>query len=226
MTVYFLHASNIVWVICFGLRDVLLLRILAISAILVSLPYYLFPPKLSGPSWVPIFWQSVFMLINIGWVITIILERRPPRMSPEERKLYEFTFRESCTPRELLLLLNVAEWQTAEQNETLLSAGELAERLIVITQGKVAVRQGKKELARLRDGDIVGDISFLTSEPSITDVLVLEPTQYVSWNRTALEEIYKQRIELKSAIQGIIGHNLVHRLNSPVSRVPELSLHG
>jgi hypothetical protein len=58
---YFLHASNITRVFSFGAKDVLWLRILAILASLIGLPYFYLQPV---ALWEPMVWAVVFMTIN------------------------------------------------------------------------------------------------------------------------------------------------------------------
>jgi hypothetical protein len=58
---YFLHAANILLLVAYSVRDILWLRLFAVAASLISLPYFIFQPE---PLWEPIIWSSVFAAIN------------------------------------------------------------------------------------------------------------------------------------------------------------------
>ena len=54
---YFLHAANILLLVAYSVRDILWLRLFAVAASLISLPYFILQPE---PLWEPIIWSSVF----------------------------------------------------------------------------------------------------------------------------------------------------------------------
>ena len=223
LTKQLLNVSNVLYLVGYGVRDVLLLRLLSITAMLVALPYYAYHVQNYK---VPIGWNLAFMVINLVWVVKIFLERRPPRFTPDERRLYEYTFCQSCTPREMLQLLAKATWSTAKEGETLVAQGATPGRLLIIHRGEAEVRNKGQQLATLRDGDLVGEVSYLTQEPAVADVVANGQLEYVWWNQETLQQLFDQRIELKVAIQNIIGHNLVDRLTSSLASVPEVSIHA
>lgn len=219
--VVFLYVANCIYLVSYGVRDVLLLRILAVVAMIVFMPYYLF--YLERPMWPAVNWNLAFMVINVAWIVKILAERRPPRFTPDQRKLYELTFRDA-TPRELLQLLHDATWQTAGPGEVLVEENKVCNRLIVVHSGSVSIRRRGKELVKLRDGDFVGETSFLAKEPSSTAAVAVTPVRYVNWTRDRVEDIFARRLDLKSALYVVAGRNLIEKLSSAEGRLPELSI--
>src|SRR5262249_22959727 len=73
-----------------------------------------------------------------------------PFSKPERKKLIEL-FRAREVP----------------QGATLLKAGELSDGLYVVLSGEVEVRKGEELLARLREGELFGEMSLLTRAPAI-----------------------------------------------------------
>ena len=59
---------------------------------------------------------------------------------------------------------------------TLLKAGELSDGLYVVLSGEVEVRRGEELLARLREGELFGEISLLTRAPAIATVTAARRT--------------------------------------------------
>ena len=101
--VWLLNIANIVYIFCYGVRDVLWLRILAVAAMLLLVPYYVWGPN--GLQLHCVCWQAVFIGINMAWIVYIILQRRPPKMNEDQKKIYQSVFKGSCTPKDMLLSL-------------------------------------------------------------------------------------------------------------------------
>ena len=54
---YFIHAANILLLIAYSVRDVLWLRLFAVAASLIAIPYYVLQPTML---WAPLAWSVVF----------------------------------------------------------------------------------------------------------------------------------------------------------------------
>ena len=68
------HTSFLLTALSFYVRDMVLLRILAIGSGVVGVGYNYFLP--AGPLWLVIFWLTVFVLINLTRIVGIVFERR------------------------------------------------------------------------------------------------------------------------------------------------------
>ncbi len=85
------HLSYFLITISFLLRDILLLRLVAMAAATANLMFaYNAPPD---PNLIVVFWQALFILINTVWCLRLVYERRGLKFSEEERELYESLFR-------------------------------------------------------------------------------------------------------------------------------------
>src|SRR5262245_17623764 len=76
-----LHASNVLYLFAFMVRDILSLRILTIVAAACLIPYFYFRPE---PLMTPIYWNLVFTALNIYWICRLLLERLPVKLSADE----------------------------------------------------------------------------------------------------------------------------------------------
>ncbi len=79
-----LNTANVLYIFCYGVRDVLWLRVLAVSAMFLLLPFY---ANQLEPMYECMGWQAVFIAINAFWIIVIIRERRPPVMTEAETRV-------------------------------------------------------------------------------------------------------------------------------------------
>src|SRR6201987_2403694 len=113
---YFLHAANVLLLVAYSVRDILWLRLFAVAASLISIPYFLLQP---APLWVPIGWSSVFAAINLLQSWRLFVERRPVKLTPEEEEVRRLAF-EDLPPRKVLQVLSVGSWTTVDTGERLI----------------------------------------------------------------------------------------------------------
>ena len=208
-SILLLTAANVLYVFCYGVRDVLWLRILAVMAMTLLLPYYAIKDLSAA-----IAWQGIFIPINLYWIVQIIRERRPPVMSDDEQKLYDRVFKGSCSAKNMLRLLSRAQWKEAAEGTRLIQRGADVDELLLIHEGAATVEVNGEEIAQLGVGDLVGEMCFMTRERTVANVSASGSIGYISWQRDALEELFAEKIELKSAMHEIIGRDLVQKITS------------
>lgn len=88
-TDYLIHVANILFMVGFAVRDVLLLRIIFVTGSFFAVGFYLqqSPPLLSSVGW-----SVVYVSIHAYWILRILRERRPVVLRPEEETLYQLVF--------------------------------------------------------------------------------------------------------------------------------------
>jgi CRP-like cAMP-binding protein len=204
-----LNTANVLYVFCYGVRDVLWLRILAVAAMFLLLPFYANRPE---PLIGCMLWQLVFIAINVYWIVAIFRERRPPTMNESEQQLYNDVFKSCCTPQDMLKLLEQAKWIDVKNGVQIVKQQSDLDQLLLIHSGIVSIQYNGDEIATLRAGNLVGEMSFLTGAKTIADVVADGPVRYLSWSRETLERMFATKIELKSAIYHVIGRDVVHKL--------------
>ena len=77
------NVSNIVFLVAFSTRDVLMLRILAFVGEGLILPYYYLQTE---KLWQPILWSLAFLAINAVRIVATVLEWRPTILSEKEER--------------------------------------------------------------------------------------------------------------------------------------------
>src|SRR5258707_11109960 len=149
-----INLSNIVF-LAFSVRDVLLLRILAIVGEGLTLPYYYFQDE---KLWPPLFWGAAFMIVNAIRIVAIALERRPVVLSDKEEQLYRVAF-SSIDKRDFLKFVSLAQWIDCSRGEVILKKGQhMSEAIVVIAGDLEAILSGNSRMA-LRPGQLIGDVS-------------------------------------------------------------------
>jgi Popeye-like protein len=205
----FIHVANILFLLSYLVKDILWLRALTIVGGLTLLAYYLSMPH---PVWAAIAWNAVFLLINAWQIRLLILERRPVQLDPDSLALYKLAFR-SLKPREFVKILKLARWNEVEPGQHVVERGKPLDQIMVIVGGRVRVEPETGASIELRPGCFIGEMSFTTGENPNADVVAIERTRLVSWPQKELHALLEQAIELRAAVQGVIGADLVAKLH-------------
>lgn len=205
------HLSFGLTALSFLMRDIMLLRILAIVSGVLGIAYnYLIP---EGPLWLVIFWLFVFLLINAARIVMLFLERRRVTFSEEERELYQTVFRHFA-PVEFMKLMRLAEWGSEPEGVVLATQAEALADLKLIYNGEVAVEKDGKEIARSRDGTLIGEISYIHGGAATATVRTLRPTRYVSWPKDELRKLLKRNPTMDVAMGTVFNVDLVQKLTA------------
>ena len=209
-----IHAANVLYLFAFMVRDILWLRILTVVAASCLVPYFYFRPE---PLLAPIYWNLTFTALNIFWIVRLLLERRPVELSEEEQRLCELVFR-TMTPREMIKILKLASWQNAVAGECLVERGKPLDRLMVVYSGKACVEVDGKNVTELQPGQFIGSISYITEETAPANVVSLEPTRYVSWPKSKLQDFMKKNPDVHTALKTALAIDLTRWLQATWAR--------
>jgi CRP-like cAMP-binding protein len=203
-----IHVANILYMVSFVLKDILWLRIVAVLGnlcVLVALSLEAVPVKEA------VAWNVLFFLINVVRIKLLLLERRPVQLSRDEQRLHDLTFR-ALTPRELLKLVALGRYHDKGEGEIIVAAGKKLDAVMVILDGRAAVKKDGDVIVELGEGRFVGEMSFLTGEAPAADVEALAPTRLVTWPTASLKDFLAENADLRASMQHVIGTDLVSKL--------------
>jgi hypothetical protein len=203
------HLSYLLAAMSFLLRDILKLRVMAICAALANIAFA-YNGEL-GPNWIPVFWQAVLAAINIVWSFKLIRERRGVSFTPEERELHETRF-QAFSPVEFMKLMRVAQWSRADSGDALANAGEPLEHLLLIYNGRVEVVRPGAAMRELRDGDFVGEMSFIRGGSASADVRCVSETRYIAWPKQVLKDLLSRNPAMDATLQTVFSEDLTRKL--------------
>ena len=190
----------------FLVKDILWLRVVSILASLFSVFYnYTIPVE---TMWLAINWNFVFITLTLYHIAVIIYEKRPIKMAPKDKELYETLFKD-LSPVEYLKISKVARWEKYESGEKIIRQGTPVLDLILIYNGTVDVAVDGKKVAELRDGQFVGEMSFLTEKPATATCVVKHNTECLVWKQPEFKELLKRNPSLYYTIQGLLSSQLV-----------------
>lgn len=211
-----INTANILYLFSYMVRDILWLRILTVIAALCLMPYFYFQ---AVPIMTPIYWNIGFTTLNIFWISLLLLERRPVKLTPREERLCELVFR-TMTPREMIKILKLATWKTAETDECFIARGTRLDELIVIYSGRACVEVEGKVVAEILPGQFIGSVSYITDETAPANIVALEPTCYVIWPKAKLKKFLDGNSELHTALEKTLAMDLARALQDSWARQP------
>jgi hypothetical protein len=206
--VYFLHAANILLLVAYSVRDIFWLRLFAVAASLIALPYFFLQPE---PLWEPIIWSSVFAAINSFQSWRLFVERRPVKLTPEEEEIRRRVFPD-LSSRKVLQILSIGAWTTVEIGEHMLERGKSVEAISVIVRGKVRVTRDDRVLGELVAGDVVGSALLLSGVTADADAVVVEPARCMRWEVEPLDRYLAANPETRIVWQKYLARDLAGKV--------------
>ena len=194
----------------FLVKDILWLRLVSILASSFSVFYNWVIP--AEPMWLAINWNFVFISLNLYHIAVLIYEKRPIKMAPKDKELYETLFKD-LSPVEYLKITKIANWKKFKAGDTLIREAHLVTDLILIYNGTVDVMTKGKKVAQLKDGQFVGEMSFLTEKSATATCVIKHDTECILWKQPEFKELLKRNPSLYYTIQGLLSNQLISYSN-------------
>src|SRR5688572_9404608 len=205
---YFIHAANVLLLIAYSVRDVLWLRLFAVAASVIAIPFYVIQPTVL---WAPLGWSVVFAAINLFQSWRLFLERRPMKLSAKEDEIRRLAF-QGLPPRKVLQVLGIGSWTTADVGERLIERGKLPESISLIVRGKVRITKEGQTLGELSAREIVGSALILNGVPANVDAVTVEPVRAMRWQIQTLEKYLAADPETRTVMQRHLAHDLAGKI--------------
>jgi CRP-like cAMP-binding protein len=202
--------GNLSYVLLIGsmaMRDIFLLRILAIFAGITGIAY--------GAIWlqdpVSVFWESCFTLVNLAQWIALVIERRKDSLTAYQTALRDRVF-PMLSNADFLKLLAVATKQTFAAAQALVESGREITSLYLIERGEAAVVVGEVEVSMCQAGDFVGEIGFFNQVPACATVNATPGVECLVFECDALREAMATNPDLERGVSNALNANLATKL--------------
>ena len=205
---YFIHAANILLLVAYSVRDILWLRLFAVGASVVSIPYFLLQP---ATLWAPFGWTVVFAGINLLQSWRLFMERRPVKLTAEEEEVRRLLFKD-LPPRKVLQVLSIGSWVTAERGERLIRNGTVPDAVTLIVRGKVRVAKDEQVIGVLESGQLVGSALILSGVQADVEAVVESPVRGMRWQVGTLERYLDANPDTRAAMQRHLARDLAKKV--------------
>jgi len=199
----------------FLVKDIFWLRLMSITASCFSIFYNYFIP--AEPMAIAIFWNGIFIAVNLYHIGIILYEKRQVKMDDKNEELYSTLFKD-MTPVEYLKISRAAQWETLKPNMRIITQGMPVPDLYLIYNGTVDVLVDNKKITDLRDGEFVGEMSFLTEKVATATCKVKHETQCLVWKQRDFKELLKRNPSLYFTIQSVLSAQVSDKLVSSTKK--------
>lgn len=201
-----LHVANVLYLISYSLRDILWLRVATVLAMLcLGWCYWACHENYA------LAWQSAFLAINLFQIALLIYERRPVKLTEVQQKLHEGPL-SPLSPRQVQRFADKADWCTVEAGTKLVEENSNLQHLILMLSGQATVIAAGKEIAKISEGQFVGEMSFLTGGNATAEVVANDTILYARWEEQYINDLIQRDRDLGTALQAALGTDLVKKL--------------
>ena len=208
--VILLNCAYIIWLAAFVAKKIVWLRLLTITGMAVSIPYYLYFQE--APLWNNFFWVCIYASINLIMLFIIYLESRPISLSDLEQKIYDMTFK-SLEPRVFKKLIDHGSLEELQPEVNLVTRDSELDSLMYVVEGEVEVVLKHGEHLIIPTGGFIGEQSYITGERTSADVKTgKEAAKIIRWNSEALRKYLAGKEVLKDNLDLIFTADLIHKL--------------
>jgi CRP-like cAMP-binding protein len=76
----------------------------------------------------------------------------------------------------------------------------------------VGVETDGKEVAKLKDGNFIGEVTFITGGQATATVRALMPTRYIAWPKEAVTKLLNRNPSMRFAMQAMLSTDLTKKL--------------
>ena len=204
------NTANIIFLAAFMAKKIVWLRLLTITGMMVSIPYYLYFHE--ATMWNNIFWVCTYALINLVMLFVIYLESRPIKLSDLEQKIYDMTFK-SLEPRVFKKLIDHGSLEELQPEVNFVTRDTVLDSLMYVVEGeaKVVLKHGEQII--IPTGGFIGEQSYITGEKTSADVKTgKEAAKIIRWNSEALRKHLAGKEVLKDNLDLIFTADLIHKL--------------
>jgi len=203
------HISYLILAASYLVTNMVYLRVLAAIALSMEMVYLY-----SGgdkPLWVGVLWSLLFVAINVVQLILIYREKVRSRLSGEDKKLRAWLF-PNLGDVDFHHLLRVSRRGVMPAGAALTTQGEHLDYLYVITEGVAEVVVNGRPVATLREGSLVGEVSFFREDVATATVVAKGELRALAVGRTELRKLMKERESLHRALHESMGFDLGSKL--------------
>tara|TARA_Y100000031_G_scaffold132015_1_gene152755 strand:- start:238 stop:942 length:705 start_codon:yes stop_codon:yes gene_type:complete len=214
------NTANMIFLLAFMAKKIVWLRLLTITGMMVSIPYYLY--FLEAPMWNNIFWVNTYALINLVMLFIIYLESRPVKLSDLEQKIYDLTFK-SLEPRVFKKLIDHGSLEELQPEVVLVNRDSELDSLMLVVEGEAEVVLKYGEHLIIPTGGFIGEQSYITGGKTSADVTSgKEATMILRWNSEVLRKYLVGKETLKDNLDLIFTADLIHKLKGMEEDIDEI----
>ena len=112
------------------------------------------------------------------------------------------------------ILVKKSQWKKYKTPLPIITQGKPVKDLILIYNGLVDILVNDNKVAELKDGQFVGEMSFLTEKPATATCKVTHDTECLVWPQKDFKDLLKRNPSLYFTIQSLLSEQVSNNLVS------------
>jgi hypothetical protein len=199
---------NAVYVIGAMVKNMMWLRISMIVGCIIEIFYaYWYSP----PIWLEIYWCSLWLVVNAIQLAILIRERWTLVFDEDERWLYRTVFA-GFTEVNFKKLMKLARWEIFAPKEVLVQEDVVIEHLMLVFHGNAVVESKDRHIAHVRNGNFVGEMSFISGSTTCARVTAQSETRCLIWKKNDLISLMEKIPEIGAGLKSVFNVDLLTKL--------------
>ena len=196
--------------VSYSMRDMRLLRTITVVACFVYLfVYYNIRP--GQPMWVSFGMSILFIAINGYQLWTLWRDSRTSDFSAEESFMYGTVF-SSLQPGEFRRLLSLGRYDMVPAGASWVRAGAPVSSVALIVAGEASVMLDETVVSRLKRGDFIGEMGYITRQPASAAVQAATELRLFYLDYAVIDQLSAKSPELHVKLTGTFGRNVAEKL--------------
>ena len=209
--VWLVDFAYVLIVFSYLVKDMFWLRILAVCASVCMITFNFLAA--ATPLWIMIRWNTVMLVINLVQIFLLLRAKHLAILSEEEKELHATVF-PTMSKVELKKLLRLGRWWEIPAGQRLAGEGQVLEHLILLYNGAASVVRNGNNVARLKDGDFIGEMSFMRNRTASATVTAESPLRVIEWPSQSLKDMLVRNPNILISLQASMGSNMARKLST------------
>lgn len=227
------HGAFLFLAVSYQETEFVRLRLFACSGIVLNILFQYYRPI---PLWIPIKWNALFLLINVGMLSQLYRDKSLAQgMKQEEKEIFADVFRPSgMKDVEYLKLLTIAKRLEIKKGENIISPERDNNSLYLIISGDMDIIRDQKVVNRLETNQFCGEMSYLQwnnevrkltaggdeVDPNkvhvrgLADVVASKDLVLYQWDFMDLYELFERDPKFASAMERVLSQDLNNKLKT------------
>ena len=136
------------------------LRLYAATGITLSILFQYYREK---PLWIPIRWNTIFLLINSIMIAHLLKEQYEVLLIPQEQmQIYDTVFKvRGMKPVDFLHLMSIANRHELKKGEKLIKKGTKHSFVHLLQDGRLSVKTHDEKMITIKENQFAGTVSFV-----------------------------------------------------------------
>ena len=203
------HLSFVIIAISFLMKDIIWLRIFSIISGSLGITYNFFYH--AGPLWINIGWITFFILINIFMIIFFYISSRKSGFTDEDINIWKQNFL-GLSAEEYRMIRKITTNQIFKTNDIVITKGQETKYIYFIVSGYLQAKIDEDIIKILSNGDIAGEMSFLTDTPANAHVTARQDTHCISIEKKKLRPKMIRSPSFHVSITNLFNKSLIKKI--------------